>query len=143
MPGSASLLAASVALKVASLDLCADEYLLLLARPAEIASVCRVAHDPADSVLWRAARHYPANRRELESVIAARPNLLLMSRAGVRPDIAERVLGHIIAGVEGVYDRHRYDLEKAEALQRLALLIDNILVDRLDNIISFSGERIG
>ena len=36
----------------------------------------------------------------------------LMSRAGVRPDIAERVLGHAIAGVEGVYDRHAYDDER-------------------------------
>ena len=36
-----------------------------------------------------------------------------MSRAGVRPDIAERVLGHIIPGVEGVYDRHHYTEEKA------------------------------
>ena len=50
MPVSASLLAASSALRVASLDLCADEYLLLLARPAEVASVSRLAHDPADSV---------------------------------------------------------------------------------------------
>ena len=51
----------------------------------------------------------------------------LMARAGVRPDIAERVLGHIIPGVEGVYDRHTYKEEKAHALQALAGLIDNIL----------------
>ena len=30
-------------------------------------------------------------------------------------------------GVEGVYDRHRYDVEKAHALQVLADLIDRIL----------------
>ena len=84
MPVSASLLAASGALRVASLDLCADEYLLLLARPAEIASVSRLAHDPADNVLWHAARKYPANRRELESVIATRPTLLLTSSGGGR-----------------------------------------------------------
>jgi len=51
----------------------------------------------------------------------------LMSRAGVRPDIAERVLGHAILGVEGVYDRHRYREEKANALRMLAGLIENIL----------------
>ena len=50
----------------------------------------------------------------------------LMSRAGVRPDIAERVLGHIIKGVEGVYDRHSYREEKAHALRALASLIENI-----------------
>jgi hypothetical protein len=41
----------------------------------------------------------------------------LMSRAGVRPDIAERVMGHAIQGVEGVYDRHSYRKEKAHALK--------------------------
>jgi integrase len=51
----------------------------------------------------------------------------LMARAGVRPDISERVLGHAIAGVEGVYDQHSYDTEKADALQRLAALIETIL----------------
>jgi integrase len=48
----------------------------------------------------------------------------LMSRAGVRPDIAERVLGHVIAGVEGVYDRHDYFEQKADAIIRLSLPID-------------------
>lgn len=84
MPVSASLLAASAAVKVASLDLCADEYLLLLARPSEIASVSRVVHDPADSVLWRAAQRFPANRRELDSVLGTRPTLLLSSSGGGR-----------------------------------------------------------
>jgi integrase len=51
----------------------------------------------------------------------------LMSRAGVRPDIAERVLGHAIGGVEGVYDRHAYKDEKAGALKRLAALIESIV----------------
>ena len=51
----------------------------------------------------------------------------LMSRADVRPDISERVLGHAIAGVEGVYDRHGYDDEKGMALVALASLVDRIL----------------
>jgi integrase len=51
----------------------------------------------------------------------------LMSRAGVRPDISERVLGHAIKGVEGVYDRHSDREEKAHALRALAGLIENIL----------------
>ncbi len=52
----------------------------------------------------------------------------LMSRAGVRPDIAERVMGHAIAGVEGVYDRHSYLREKSEALCLLAELIQSVTV---------------
>ena len=51
----------------------------------------------------------------------------LMAKAGVRPDIAERVLGHAIQGVGGVYDRHDYVAQKAEALKRLAHLLQNIL----------------
>jgi integrase len=51
----------------------------------------------------------------------------LMSRAGVSSEHAERVLGHAIAGVEGIYDRHRYHDEKAEALAKLAGLISRIL----------------
>jgi hypothetical protein len=53
-----------------------------------------------------------------------------MSRAGVRPDIAERVMGHVIRGVAGVYDRHSYREEKADALRRLAVLIDGIVHPR-------------
>ena len=47
----------------------------------------------------------------------------MIARAGVRPNIAERVLGHAIPGVEGVYDRHHYGEEKAEALARLANVV--------------------
>jgi integrase len=44
----------------------------------------------------------------------------LMSRAGVLSEHGERVLGHAIGGVEGIYDRHSYDAEKADALRKLA-----------------------
>ena len=51
----------------------------------------------------------------------------LMSRAGVAADVAERVLGHVIAGVRSVYDRHGYEAEKREALERLAALVERIV----------------
>jgi integrase len=51
----------------------------------------------------------------------------LMVRAGVRPDISERVLGHVIAGVEGTYDRHHYADEKRDGLEKLAAIINHIL----------------
>ena len=51
----------------------------------------------------------------------------LMSRAGVRPDISERIMGHAIPGIEGVYDRHSYSEEKADGLNRLASLIGQII----------------
>jgi integrase len=51
----------------------------------------------------------------------------LMSRASVKPHVAERVMGHVLAGVEGVYDRHEYFDEKADALARLATLLSSII----------------
>jgi integrase len=51
----------------------------------------------------------------------------LMSRAGVSRDVAERVLGHAVPGIVGVYDRHDYLAEKREALLRLQALIFEIL----------------
>jgi integrase len=39
---------------------------------------------------------------------------------GVDADIAERVIGHVIRGVRGVYDRHAYLNEKRAALERWA-----------------------
>jgi integrase len=59
----------------------------------------------------------------------------LMARAGVRPDISERVLGHAIAGVEGVYDRHSYFDEKRDALEKLAATIDRILAPPAANVV--------
>ena len=64
----------------------------------------------------------------------------LMSRAGVRPDIAERVLGHVIKGVEGIYDRHAYTEEKAHALRVLASLIENITNPPANNVVNIKSQ---
>lgn len=60
----------------------------------------------------------------------------LMSRAGVQSEHAERVLGHAIGGVEGIYDRHSYATEKAEAVRKLAALIERIVNPTADNVVS-------
>ena len=54
----------------------------------------------------------------------------LMSRIGVDRVVAERVLGHAIAGVEGTYDRHGYDTEKMEALKKLDIEVKRIVRER-------------
>jgi hypothetical protein len=54
----------------------------------------------------------------------------LMSRAKVSSKDAERVLGHRLPGVEGIYDRYQYLDEKSEALAKLAALIDAIVHPR-------------
>jgi integrase len=64
----------------------------------------------------------------------------LMSRAGVASEHAERVMGHAIGGVEGIYDRHAYRDEKAHALAQLATLVDGIVHQR-DNVLPMSKRR--
>jgi integrase len=65
----------------------------------------------------------------------------LMVRAGVRPDISERVLGHVIAGVEGTYDRHSYADEKRDALEKLAAIVDRILNPLPTTVTTLAGRR--
>ena len=49
-----------------------------------------------------------------------------MSRAGANVDHAERCLGHVIRGVRGVYDKHKFFEEKRHVFEQLATLIGNI-----------------
>lgn len=60
----------------------------------------------------------------------------LMSRAGVLSEHAERVLGHSFRGVEKIYNRHSFDAEKADALRKLAALIEHIVTPPVGNIVA-------
>ena len=59
----------------------------------------------------------------------------LLSRAGVQSEVAERVLGHVIGGVEGVYNRHQYVDEMGVALERLAALVERVVNPPPDNVV--------
>jgi integrase len=65
----------------------------------------------------------------------------LMSRAGVQSEHAERVLGHAIRGVEGIYNRHSYDAEKADVLRKLAALIERIVTPPSPNVVPLEHAR--
>jgi integrase len=66
----------------------------------------------------------------------------LMSRAGVPERHAEQCLGHVIGGVMGVYDRHRYHDEMLAAYEKLAAMIETIVNPPTNNVVSFlkAGE---
>jgi integrase len=53
----------------------------------------------------------------------------------VDPDTAERVLGHVIGGVRGVYDRHAYLDEKRDALERWAAHLAGIVGPPPKNVV--------
>ncbi|HZP69251.1 MAG TPA: tyrosine-type recombinase/integrase [Pseudolabrys sp.] len=66
----------------------------------------------------------------------------LMARAGVADNIAERTLGHAIAGVEGVYNRYDYFEEKGKTLDALAALVGTILnPPAKDNVVDLAARR--
>lgn len=78
MPAFALLSAVSIAaLRVASLNLCTDEYLLLLAAPGQAVSVTRLVKDPEESPLASSAARIDANRGSLEDALRQRPSLIL------------------------------------------------------------------
>ena len=59
----------------------------------------------------------------------------LMSRAGVQTEISELVLGHSIKGIQKVYDRHSYFEEKAQAVVKLAALVERIVNPPAVNVV--------
>jgi integrase len=52
-----------------------------------------------------------------------------MARIGVAPHVVEKVLNHqagVISGVAAVYNRHGYEAEKREALERWATTLSSL-----------------
>lgn len=126
MRAFASLLAASLALaapaqaapqRVASLNLCTDELLLLLAAPSQIVSVTHLAQDPAETPLWRQARRYPRNDGSLLSAAAHRPDLVVTMGGGAR-DRHRLAVRLDIRTLDLPFARNLADVE--ESIRRLA-----------------------
>jgi len=69
--------AAATPARVVSLNLCTDEYLLITARPGQIASISRLGADPQESPLAGRARGLAINSGRLSEVIEQRPDLVL------------------------------------------------------------------
>jgi integrase len=65
----------------------------------------------------------------------------LLSRAGVNADIAERVLGHVIPGVRGVYDRHTFLPEMTHAVEALAQMVETIINPPEGEVADLATER--
>jgi iron complex transport system substrate-binding protein len=101
---------ADAAPAVFSLDQCADQYVLALAPRADIAGLSYRADD-ADSYLRDAARGLPLRRASLESVLAARPQVVVRYWGG--DDLmARRLAGR---GVEVVKIDDANDFEAVRA----------------------------
>jgi integrase len=54
----------------------------------------------------------------------------LMAELKIERDTAEACLGHVIGGVEGVYNRYKYIAEKTDALSKLAAHVERLVKPR-------------
>jgi len=79
--------------RVASVNLCTDELLLLLASPVQIASVSHLSQQPQETPFWKEARRYKSNDGTLLSVLQERPDVVLTmgGRGHDRQRIAKRL----------------------------------------------------
>jgi integrase len=62
-----------------------------------------------------------------------------LSALRVAPDTAERVLGHVIGGIRGVYDRYAYLDEKRDALERWAHRLKAIIDPPPANVVPLAA----
>ena len=76
--------AAAAPKRVASLNLCTDELLLILAPPGQIVSVTHLSQQQAETPLWEQARRYRRNDGSLLSVAPLKPDLVLTMGGGAR-----------------------------------------------------------
>lgn len=65
--------------RVVSINLCTDQLLLMLADPAQVASVSRLARSPENSFVAAQAMGYPVNHARPEEILALRADLVLAS----------------------------------------------------------------
>lgn len=63
--------------RVASLNLCTDQLLLMLAEPGHIVGITPLARDCWNAVLCEQARHVPVLRPTAENVVASHPDVVL------------------------------------------------------------------
>lgn len=161
----ASLLAISLALaapagaavpqRVASLNLCTDELLLMLAAPEQIASVTHLVQQQAETPLWRQARRHRSNDGSLVSVVPMRPDLVVTMGGGARDRL--RIAARLgIRTLDLPFARSLADLETSIArlsaalgrpragaalLRRIAALKRSAPVHRVDTIWLGGGGR--
>lgn len=146
MRAFAWLLASSLALasgsaeakpmRVASLNLCTDELLLLLADEQQIASVSHLSKQKAETPYWQRAQHYRSNDGSLLSVAALKPDLILTmgggarDRASIAKSLGIRVVdlpypqsfGDIEAGIAKVAVELGQERRGAKVLERIGQL---------------------
>ncbi|TCT04372.1 ABC transporter substrate-binding protein [Aquabacter spiritensis] len=117
-------------MRIVSLNLCADELVLRLADPDQVASVTYLARDPRSSNVADRARDVPVNRGLAEEIVALRPDLVIVGAFTTRTTTALlRRLGLPVLelgvpdSLAAVYDQIRGVAERIGVPERGAAMI--------------------
>ena len=65
---------------VASINLCADQYLLLLAEEQQILSLSNLSHRKAGSYYFEKARQFPVNKGDAEKILTLNPDVVIVGQ---------------------------------------------------------------
>lgn len=84
--------------RIVSLNLCADQYLVALADPQQIAALTRFSRDPLMSAAARQAARLPWSKGSAEDVLALRPDLVLTA-PGPQHETARAIAAQNVATV--------------------------------------------
>ncbi len=130
--------------RVVSLNMCADQLLLALADPGQIAALSRYARDPRLNALAEAAAAYPSAPPAAEAVLALKPDLVLSG--GLTPPATRDLLA-----AQGVRLAEVASVENVDAARDQIRAIADVLghpergtalIDRIDRALADAGARI-
>jgi len=113
--------AAAAPARIVSLNLCTDEYLLLAARPGQIASISKLGADAQETPFAARARDLATNSGRLGDVLAQRPDLVLTMGAHPQDEALAQRLGIRLLSLP--YPKS--PAEVAEQVKRVAQLLGN------------------
>lgn len=118
--------------RIVSMNLCTDQLLLLLVDKNRIASLSYFATDPAWSWLADKAAGIPANRGQVEEVLAYNPDLILTSQfsATLAANLLER-LGHPVErfGFAATADEMYAQIRRVGALTGTQRAAEKLIAD--------------
>jgi len=106
--------------RIASVNLCTDQYLLLLAAPDTIATVTWLSQKPESSYYYKRALHLPVNHGEAEEIVAHAPDLILAGYYTARTTM--HLLQQLGYRVE-LFDHPRSIQQVREQLRRMGDLL--------------------
>jgi iron complex transport system substrate-binding protein len=124
--------------RVVSVNLCSDQLLLMLAEPAQVASVSNLAVEPLSSFVAEQASRFPLNHARAEEVIAFEPDLVLAtSHTNPRLLTTLESLGYRVERLQPVDDLAGI----VASIRRVAGLLDQ--AGRGEQLIRYLEQRIG